>query len=259
MSAPRDPWSEVLGLVRTDRPWLATAIAVASCLHASVATAVARWPPAAPLARRPASATQAIFVDLPKPPPPVPFVEPPSPPAPVDARPARLSAPSPSTTGRRSPAASVQKSSDEPLDLTGQILSSDSSLVGSSGVPSGSGSVAGLSGAAPPRLANARVAPAAPAPGPDRSCRPEPLGDSRWVCPFPPEADGYGIDSAVVTLRARIDASGVPGSILAIGDPGHGFGREAQRCAAAKRWRPALDRDGQPTEGWVTVRVHFDR
>ena len=48
-------------------------------------------------------------------------------------------------------------------------------------------------------------------------------------------------------------------SVKVLGDPGHGFGREARRGAMAKRWIPALSHDGNQTETTVTIHVQFDR
>jgi protein TonB len=62
-----------------------------------------------------------------------------------------------------------------------------------------------------------------------------------------------------VTIRVRVASTGVAESVEVIADPGHGFGREAWRCAMTKRWSPAFDRAGNPTEGTVTIRVRFDR
>jgi hypothetical protein len=45
-----------------------------------------------------------------------------------------------------------------------------------------------------------------------------------------------------------------------LADPGNGFGREARRCAMAKRYAAALDRDGGAIAGTTRpFRVHFSR
>ena len=80
-----------------------------------------------------------------------------------------------------------------------------------------------------------------------------------WDCPFPIEADDAGIDTAVVGLRVEVAADGKVREARALSDPGHGFAREARRCALSKRWAPGLDRAGNPTLGVALVNVRFER
>jgi protein TonB len=80
-----------------------------------------------------------------------------------------------------------------------------------------------------------------------------------WDCPFPVEADDAGIDSAVVGLRVEVAADGKVKEVKAMADPGHGFSREARRCALGKRWAPGLDRTGQPIAAIALVNVRFER
>jgi periplasmic protein TonB len=80
-----------------------------------------------------------------------------------------------------------------------------------------------------------------------------------WDCPFPVEADDAGIDSAVVGLRVEVAADGKVKEARALTDPGHGFGREARRCALSKRWAPGLDRAGRATVAIAMVNVRFER
>jgi protein TonB len=42
-------------------------------------------------------------------------------------------------------------------------------------------------------------------------------------------------------------------------DPGHGFGREAKRCAMRERFEPGLDRDGRPISDKLRVRIRYNR
>jgi protein TonB len=69
-------------------------------------------------------------------------------------------------------------------------------------------------------------------------------GGATWKCPFPSEADD--VNDAAVPMRVDLDASGHVLHAAVLRDPGHGFGREAQRCVHDKRWAAALDRDGNP-------------
>lgn len=93
----------------------------------------------------------------------------------------------------------------------------------------------------------------------DRSRPPGLGGTALWDCPFPSEADDAGVDHALVTLRVDVAADGGVVRARASSDPGHGFGREAERCARRKPWKPALDRAGHAIAGVATVRVRFDR
>jgi outer membrane biosynthesis protein TonB len=81
----------------------------------------------------------------------------------------------------------------------------------------------------------------------------------QWDCPFPVEADDAGIDSAVVSLRVEVSLDGKVREARATTDPGHGFAREARRCALSKRWAPGLDRAGRPTTAVALVNVRFER
>lgn len=112
------------------------------------------------------------------------------------------------------------------------------------GVPGGTGT-----GNAPPptRLDRSRVAALS--------------GSSDWGdCPFPAEADAEQVDQAYVTLQVKVRSDGSPDSVSVVQDPGHGFGREARKCAMRKRFTSALDVDGNPIAGQTKpFRVHFTR
>ena len=93
----------------------------------------------------------------------------------------------------------------------------------------------------------------------DRSRAPKLAGGSAWDCPFPPEADDAGLDHAVVTLRIQVAVDGHAAMVSATRDPGHGFAREARRCALSKHWSAGLDRAGLPIDSTIVVNVRFDR
>jgi len=80
-----------------------------------------------------------------------------------------------------------------------------------------------------------------------------------WSCPFPPEADEKGIDSAVVTLSIDVSAEGNVMNVTVDRDPGSGFGRVAASCARSKRFLAAEDRDGKRVHGRSRVNVRFQR
>jgi protein TonB len=94
---------------------------------------------------------------------------------------------------------------------------------------------------------------------PDRSRPASPIGSRDWSCAFPAEADVSGIDRALVTVRIRLDSSGTPVGAEIVSDPGYGFARAARRCALERRYRPALDRHGQPQPAALTLGVRFER
>jgi protein TonB len=86
------------------------------------------------------------------------------------------------------------------------------------------------------------------------------LGGGRWSCPFPPEADVEQIDRAVALVRVTVGADGRATNVAIVSDPGHGFGRQARRCAMAQRYEPARDADGRAIASTLPpIRVTFDR
>lgn len=93
----------------------------------------------------------------------------------------------------------------------------------------------------------------------DHSRPPQLAGGSSWDCPFPAEADDAGLDHALVSLRIEVAADGHVVQASATRDPGHGFGREARRCALGKRWAPGRDHDGHAKSAATSVNVRFDR
>ena len=79
-------------------------------------------------------------------------------------------------------------------------------------------------------------------------------------CPFPDEANAEQIDSAVVMLQVRVGTNGSPESVTVVKDSGHGFGREARKCALRKTYTNALDADGNAVAGQTKpFNVRFDR
>lgn len=113
------------------------------------------------------------------------------------------------------------------------------------GVPGGTGT-----GPVPP-----------PARKEDRSRAPGLLGSVDWNdCPFPGEADAEQIDQAFVLIQVRVKPDGSPENVTVVQDPGHGFGREARKCAMRKRYSQGLDADGNPMTGTTKpFRVRFER
>ena len=105
----------------------------------------------------------------------------------------------------------------------------------------------------------------APAPPPvrkeDKSRVPGLLGSVDWNdCPFPGEADAEQIDQAFVLIQVKVKPDGSPENVIVVQDPGHGFGREARKCAMRKKYSQGLDADGNPIAGTTKpFRVRFER
>lgn len=91
----------------------------------------------------------------------------------------------------------------------------------------------------------------------NRARPPRLAGGSQWDCPWPEEGDMVDEDEPTVTLRVQVTSSGQVRKVTVVEDPGYGFGQEARRCAMRKRWQPALDPAGRPTENVALVAVRF--
>jgi protein TonB len=104
------------------------------------------------------------------------------------------------------------------------------------------------------------TAPPAPR-GPDKSRAPGLLGSVDWNdCPFPGEADAEQIDQAFVMIQVKVKPDGSPENVSVIQDPGHGFGREARKCAMRKKYSQGLDPEGNAIGGTTKpFRVRFER
>lgn len=256
-----DPLGDLLARARTKaRGRLGAAVAIACASHASVGVAVASKHGGASRDTAPVQEVSAVFED---PPPPAPAPE-------DEARPLQIAAPSPAVakshvSGARSaapPAAAgavLTANDDAPADFTGDVVvGSAETYAGGATSPVGTGAHRGSAAAA----ADATPAPTAAPPSPDtpnQSRLPRLAGGASWSCPFPVEADGRGIDDAVVRLRVEVGADGRVVRAVVISDPGSGFGREAAACARSKRFDAARDRQGRPVAGQALVSVRFHR
>ncbi len=203
-----------------------------------------------------------------KPPEPEPEPEP----APkVDAPPPKVEDPykEPEKEAPPPPAAAAQElltaKSDDPLDF-----SEDGFVTGKG--PGGIGYVAadgtakearnpkGRPDGAPGGTGNTPGAPVPQAAAPDLSKPPTISGSSSWNCPFPAEADAAQVDQASATVVVTVRPDGTPSSVSVTSDPGNGFGRAARTCALGRKYKPGLDRAGQPTTGTTPpIRVKFTR
>ena len=208
---------------------------------------------------KPAVVTQIVEIETPALPPALPQETPPEPTPPP---PTRAVSPREPTHEAPTPAAAqasqVLAASDDAVDFgdsfvvgkgdnyAGGTTESDGTATHAVHQPQAHGS--GVPAAAKP------VVPAV-----DHSRAPQLAGGSSWDCPFPAEADDAGLDHAVVTLRIEVAADGHVIQASATRDPGHGFGREAKRCALGKRWAPGLDHDGHAANAVTDVNVRFNR
>ena len=198
----------------------------------------------------------------PEPPPPEAKHEPTPPPTaavapPRAARPAREAKPVAAPPPAAAEAGRVLTASDDVVDFGETIVTGKGA--------SYAGGVSANEGASKQAVYDARAqAGGVPGgngtdPNADASRAPRLAGGSSWQCPFPPEADDDGIDHAVVSLRVDVAAHGGVLDVSATADPGHGFAREARRCAQQKRWEPGRDRAGNPTRAIALVNVRFER
>jgi protein TonB len=154
---------------------------------------------------------------------------------------------------------------DEPVDLTGFVNGTAAMYAGGVTEQGGTSTDAvynrnARKGGVVGGTGTAINVPPPPPPGPDRS-RPAGLeGASEWKCPWPSEADAEQIDEAYVTVQVTTTADGTAESVNVVNDPGHGFAREARRCAMRERYKTALDHDGNPIRGVTKAfRIHFER
>lgn len=154
-------------------------------------------------------------------------------------------------------------SPDEPVDLTGNTF-----LAGSAETAVGGVTQIGGKATAPTQNAAAVATgtpggtgkAAAPAAKVDRS-RPAGIVNKSNLerCPFPAEADAEQVDEAVVGIEVRVGPDGRPETATVTRDPGHGFGREARKCALREKYSPALDTDGNALPGVYRVNFRFSR
>lgn len=257
--------------VRTSKTLPLWAALGTAAIHAAVIGLAARGAGAqreAPLSKA-ALISEMVEIELPKPPEPPP-AEPepekapePEPPPPPKAAPAPKPVARPAKATQEAPppaaaqAGKVVAAADEVVDFGETIVQGNG--------PNYAGGVTESGGTATHAVRDVRARAGGVEGGTgtalqgDKSRSPQLAGGFRWDCPFPAEADDAEIDHAVVTLRVEVDVNGAVSSARATSDPGHGFGREARRCAERKRWAPGLDRAGRPVGAVALVNVRFDR
>lgn len=154
---------------------------------------------------------------------------------------------------------------NEPVDLTGGFVTgSGSTYAGGQTSSDGTSQKAVYNPAAAPTgvVGGTGTGPGtAPPRKDDKSRAPGLLGAVDWNdCPFPGEADAEQIDQAFVVIQVKVKPDGSPETVSVVQDPGHGFGREARKCAMRKKYSQGLDPDGNAISGTTKpFRVRFER
>lgn len=155
---------------------------------------------------------------------------------------------------------------DKPVGGGGETERSDYTQDGpltpaGSGGGLGGGKGAGIGKGTGPGTGKPPPAPTPPpAPAADLSQPASLLGGKSWNCPFPPEADAEGRDSATVTLVVTVGTDGSAEKVSIMADPGSGFGRAARSCALGRRYKSGLDREGKPSRKTTApITVRFSR
>jgi protein TonB len=255
-------WGAIIGMCG------AIALHVAGATEAArLANGLGRW---ALDARSQVSAYLSHFYDIEMinpPPPPPPEEKPPEEEAPKPV--AAVKAPTPEReTAPPAPAQAgkiltQEPDPNEPVDLTGQGFVTGNADTYAGGVTASTGTsktavrnLNAVVGGVPGGTGTKVGAPI----GPDLSRPPSIVGSSQWDCPFPAEADAEEINYQRVKLLIVVRPDGTPQDARVIGDPGHGFGREARKCALTRRYEPAFDREGRPVIGTISqVNITFQR
>lgn len=158
----------------------------------------------------------------------------------------------------------AEPAKDEPVDLTNNTFlngNADTAVGGTTQI-GGTAKVATNNAAAVATgvPGGTGTAPAPPAVKVDRSRAAQILNKANLErCPFPAEADAEQVDEATVGIEVRIAADGRPETVAVTRDPGHGFGREARKCALREKYSPALDVDGVAIPGVYRVNFRFSR
>lgn len=204
-------------------------------------------------------------VEKPEEPPPPPPPEEKEPPRPVvKEQPKDEPPPQPPAAADAAKVLMAEPAKDEPVDLTNNTFLNGNAetAVGGTTQIGGTGKVATNNPAAVATgvPGGTGTAPAPPAPKVDRSRAAQIMNKANLErCPFPAEADAEQVDEAAVGIEVKIGADGRPETVAVTRDPGHGFGREARKCALREKYSPALNVDGVAVPGVYRVNFRFSR
>jgi periplasmic protein TonB len=259
-----DPMSKVLGLdakTSTLGAWFGFTSGSTLLLVGLMAmTSVFAWLHTTRLAAEAPEEIDVMKEDPPPPPPPIERESKPEPAAPAPHHAREAPPPAPAQAAK---VLTQEPDPNEPVDLTGNTIVQGNADAYAGGFTTANGTNANaVRAAAAPTGApggTGAVRPAPPVTGPERARRASVnVSDTEWNCPFPAEANAEQIDDARVPIQVDVRPDGTPAAVRVLRDPGHGFAREAQRCAMSKRFLPALDHDGSPIAGTTnSFVVHF--
>lgn len=198
--------------------------------------------------------------------------EPPPPPPPEEKEPPKLVKEAPKDEPPPPPPAAAdaakvlmqEPAKDEPVDLTGNTFLAGNAETAVGGVTQigGTAKVAtnNLAAVATGVPGGTGIAAAPPPVRVDRSRAAAIMNKSNLErCPFPAEADAEQVDEAAVGIEVKVSVDGRAETVSVTHDPGHGFGREARRCALRERYSPALNVDGVAIPGLYRVNFRFSR
>ncbi len=156
----------------------------------------------------------------------------------------------------------AEPAKNEPVDLTGNTFLSGNAETAVGGVTQigGTGKVATNNAAAVATGVQGGTGTGPGVPRVDRS-RPAQIVNKANLerCPFPAEADSEQVDEAAVGIEVKISVEGRAEAVTVTRDPGHGFGREARKCALREAYSPALNVDGVAMPGVYRVNFRFSR
>ena len=203
-------------------------------------------------------------MDIVKEPPPPPEPEPEKPPEPVPAKPVVKEdvPPPPPTPAQAGKVITSDPNPNEPVDLTNAFVTGSGTYAGGTTSSQGTSKTAVYNPAATPTGVPGGTGTAPVTVRKDDKTRaPGLLGSVEWNdCPFPGEADSEQIDQSFVLIQVKVKPDGSPESVIVVQDPGHGFGREAKKCAMRKKFSSGLDADGNAVGGMTKpFRVRFER
>jgi protein TonB len=267
-STPKQPATDPLASVLALGPRIPVSVMVAAAvlavsMHAGAAVGAVQ---AAVLH---AFASWTYEVDVVKP---VEKAEEPPPPPPEEKEPPKLVKEAPKDEPPPQPPAAAdaakvlmqEPAKDEPVDLTGNTFlngNADTAVGGMTQIGGtakvATNNVAAVATGVPGGLGTAAAPPAAKV---DRS-RTASISNKANLerCPFPAEADAEQIDEAAAGVEVKISADGRAETVSVYQDPGHGFGREARKCALRERYSPALNVDGAPIPSTYRLLFRFNR
>lgn len=203
-------------------------------------------------------------VEKPEEPPPEPPKEKEEPKPLVKEQPKDEPPPQPPAAADAAKVVMAEPAKDEPVDLTGNTFLNGNAETAVGGTTQ----IGGTAKAPTTNVAAVKTGtpggtgsgPAAPAGQLDRS-RTARIGNLSNLtnCPFPPEADAEQVDEAAVSIEVKVSVDGRAENVNITRDPGHGFGREARKCALREKYTPALNTEGSPIPGVYKVNFRFNR